>query len=304
VPLKFAFLESVLDWNYLRTFHAVAETGSLTAAADRIGISHATAFRHIKAFEADLGSRLFEKVRGRYRLTEAGEDIVDLARTVAVSIEDIDRRISGSDIELKGRVRVTAPASFSCFFLPGLLAGFRSAFPKISVELLSSNEEVNMSNRASEIALRVTAEPPEHLIGRKIADIPWGVYGSEDYFRLHGVPETLEDLGEHLLIGATGALARRRGFAALDKDFRQRIVSRCDDLMAMAAFARHAQGLALLPADVAAQDLKLAFRPAFLPPNQLWLLTHPDLRHVERVRQVMRYLGDVLKADERLASSV
>lgn len=293
-----------MDWNYLRTFHAVAETGSLTAAADRLGISHATAFRHIKAFETDLGSRLFEKVRGRYRLTEAGSDIVDLVRTVAVSVEDIDRKITGSDIALKGRVRLTAPASFSCHFLPQLLSGLRNAFPRISVELLSSNEEVNMSSRASEIALRVTPEPPEHLIGRKIADIPWGIYGSEDYFRLHGVPESLEDLDRHILIGATGGLARRQGFAYLDKMFRERIVSRCDDLMAMAAFARHGQGLALLPADVAAEGLELAFRPALLPPNQLWLLTHPDLRHVERVRQVMRHLGDVLKKDERLVSPV
>ncbi|CTQ56217.1 HTH-type transcriptional activator CmpR [Roseibium album] len=289
-----------MDWNYLRTFHAVAETGSLTKAAEQLSISHATAFRHVRAFETALGSRVFEKVKGQYMLTEAGEEILGLAKSVAVSIGDIERQGKGRDVQLKGRVRLTAPGSFSYFFLPGYLSDFRRKYPDISVELLTSNDEINMSTRAAEIALRVTSTPPDHLIGRKIADIPWGIYGSPNYLQKHGQPQTIADLQKHQLIAATGPLARRPGFVYLDQECRDQIAIRCDDLMPMASFALQSEGLALLPADMCREGLTrcMAFSPA--PDNQLWLLTHPDLRNIERVKQVMRFLSSAFKLETRL----
>jgi len=284
-----------MDWNLLRTFQAVADTGSLTEAAKRLSISHATAFRHIKTFEAELGTRLFDKVHGKYGLTDAGEEILDLAQTVAVAMEDIDRRISGTDVQLKGRLRLTAPASFCNHVLPARLAKFRRAYPEIMVELLSSNEELNMSNRAAEIALRVTHTPPDHLIGRKLADIPWGFYASAAYLERQGKPNGFEALATHNLVGAAGRLVRREGFARIDRELRDRICVRCDDLTAMAACARHGQGLALLPGDVAGDGLVLVMPFAAIPDNQLWLLTHPDLRKVERVRCMMQFLTQAFR---------
>lgn len=287
--------EKNMDWNYLRTFHAVSETGSLAKAAERLAISHATAFRHMKAFEADLGARLFDKVQGRYCLTEAGAEILGLAQTVAAAFEDIERSGSGTDRQLKGRVRLTAPASFSSLHLPALVARFRSAYPEISVELLSSNEELNMSHRAAEVALRVTQSPPEHLVGRKLIDVPWGLYASSDYLERKGRPLLLADLSQHDLIGATGTLARRDGFSMIDRDYRAQVICRCDDLMAMAAFAGQGLGLALLPADVAPHALTRVFVLGDVPANQVWLLTHPDLRKVERVRALMQFLTPAIR---------
>lgn len=292
-----------MDWNYLRTFQAVADTGSLAEAAARLSISHATAFRHIRAFETELGTRLFDKVQGKYGVTDAGTDILDLARTVAVAMEDIDRRISGTDVQLKGRIRLTAPASFSCHFLPGYLAEFRTAYPEITVELLSSNEELNMSNRAAEVALRVTSAPPDHLIGRRLVDIPWGLYASPRYLEHRGKPTGFDALSGHDLIGAAGPQARREGFARIDREFRDRVVVRCDDLTAMAACARQGLGLALLPADVARDGLHLALPFDSLRDNQLWLLTHPDLRKVERVRCLMQFLTDAFRKEPGFSGS-
>jgi len=279
-----------MDWNYLRTFHAVSETGSLARAAQRLGISHATAFRHIKAFERDLGTRLFDRLQGSYALTEAGREIAELARPVAAAFEDIERSGSGTDRQLKGRIRLTAPASFSSFCLPATLADFRRAYPHISVELLTSNEELNMAQRAAEVALRVTAAPPEHLIGRKLADIPWGLYASADYLDRMGRPQAMSDLVRHDLIGATGPLARRDGFARIDRELRDQVVCRSDDLMTMGAFAAEGLGLALLPADVAQGTLQHVMTIDGVPDNQLWLLTHADLRKVARVRALMQFL--------------
>lgn len=290
-----------MDWNLVRTFHAVAETGGLSGAATRLGISHATVFRHLRALEADLATRLFDKAQGRYRLTEAGVEILEMAQTVAIAFEDIERRGTGGDVQLKGRIRLTAPASFSCHYLPGYLADFRKAYPDITVELLSTNEELNMSNRAAEIALRVTSSPPEHLVGRKLADIPWGVYGSSRYFEQYGTPTGTADLANHRLIGAVGTLARSSGFAWIDREHRDRVVLRCDELMTMAAHARQGQGLALLPADVARDGFRRVARIDTMPDNQVWLLTHPDLRKVERVRCMMRFLADAFGAEADFA---
>eukprot|EP00903_Cladosiphon_okamuranus_P001277 g1275.t1 len=232
----------------------------------------------MRAFEADLGARVFDKVQGRYCLTEAGTEILGLAQTVAAAFEDIERSGSGTDRQLKGRIRLTAPASFSCLHLPALLDRFRRDYPDISVELLTSNEELNMSHRAAEIALRVTNTPPDHLIGRKLIEVPWGLYASPDYLKRKARPFDLADLSRHDLIGATGALARRDGFAMIDRDFRAQVVCRCDDLMTMAALAGQGLGLALLPADVAPPSLQRVYILGDVPANHVWLLTHPDLR--------------------------
>jgi DNA-binding transcriptional LysR family regulator len=292
-----------MDWNYLRTFQAVVDTGSLAAAAAKLSISHATAFRHIKAFEGELGARLFDRVQGKYSLTDAGTDILDLSRTVAVAMEDIDRRVSGTDVQLKGRIRLTAPASFSGHVLPGYLAEFRQDYPEITVELLCSNEELNMSNRAAEIALRVTHTPPDHLVGRKVADIPWGLYASPDYLAQRGAPSSAGDLARHDLIGGAGALSRRDGFARIDRELRDRVIVRSDDLMTMAAFARRGLGLALLPADVARGGLDRVMGFDAMPDNELWLLTHPDLRRVERVRCMMQFLDRAFRKEPEFTSS-
>jgi len=286
-----------MDWNYLRTFHAVAETRSLAKAAEKLAISHATAFRHIRSLEDQLGSRLFEKAKGRYRPTEAGTEILDLAQSVAVAMEDINRRISGADLALKGRIRLTAPISFAAHFLPGYLREFKARFPDITVELLTSNEEINMSSRAAEIALRVTSAPPEHLIGRKIADIPWAYFGCESYLDHKGIPMTAADLAAHDLIGATGVLSQRPGFVQMDRSLRDRIVIRSDDLMTMAALARKGLGVCLVPLDVGRDGLQQLPVVTQLPANELWVLTHPDLRAVERVACMTRFLAKTFQGE-------
>ncbi|MEC9403968.1 MAG: LysR family transcriptional regulator [Pseudomonadota bacterium] len=287
----------MMDWNYLRTFHAVAETSSLGKAAEKLAISHATAFRHIRSLEEQLGSRLFEKVKGRYRPTEAGAEILDLAQSVFVAMEDIDRRISGADLALKGRIRLTAPASFAAHFLPGYLGDFKARFPDITVELLTSNEELNMSSRAAEIALRVTSSPPEHLIGRKVAEVPWAYFASQTYLERKGAPSTSADLTTHDLIGASGLLSQRPGFQQMDRTHRDRIVVRSDDLMTMAALARKGLGICLVPVDVAQGGIQKLALTTDVPANELWVLTHPDLRSVERVACMTRFLATAFGAE-------
>lgn len=281
-----------MDWNGLKSFMAIAETGSLSAAADRLSVNHSTMFRRLKAFEKDIGGRLFERINQRYRLTPLGEGLLEHCQTIAETVDRIDREIVGKDVQPKGPVSITAPYNIACRYLPEALADFRHTYPDIQIRLLSSNQEINMNTRQADIAVRATPSPPGHLVGRMLCEFSWGVYGSPRYQHQFGFPESVTELGQHQLIGGTGRMASLPAFVWLDQHHHDQIHTRCDELTAMAYLAESGHGLALLPDDQARPGIERLLPLPAIPASKLWLLTHPDLRDVERIRLVMSHLTE------------
>ena len=290
-----------MDWNSLKLFLAIADNRSLVGAARQLRVSHTTVFRHLNSFEIEIGSRLFERIRGDYELTEVGEELLVLARGVSGSFDAIDRKIIGQDIQPRGVVKLTAPTSFSYGFLPGYLAVFKEQYPDIHVELLVTNQELNMTNRTADIALRIVENPPEHLVGRLIRSIQWGVYASKDYLREFGMPNNVKDLKKHILIGAAGTLQSHPVFSLLEKQLPEQIGHRSDDFFAMSCLAEASHGLAIIPDELCRPDLQRCFTFEPAGQNKLWILTHPDLRKVERIKILLRFLASAFSAEDRLA---
>ncbi|MBL1266531.1 MAG: LysR family transcriptional regulator [Halomonas sp.] len=289
-----------MDWNALKVFIAIEQSGSLAGAARILGVNHSTVFRRLNAFEQQLGVRLFERLPTGYVPTPLGEELRDIANRIDGDFSDLERRIAGRDVLPSGKVRLTAPNNLAYRFLPDYLAELRQAYPEIEVELLVSNLEVNMSSRQADIAVRATRRPPEHLVGRKARTIGWSVYGSPIYRERHGFPANLDDLDQHRLIGASRDMQHLPAFDWLERHMPGCVTTRSDDLVAMSWLAQSGHGLALLPDDQQRPELQALF--AF-PPGQtsdLWLLTHPDLRQVERIRLVMRHLAEAFARDDRL----
>jgi len=286
-----------VDWNAIRTFLAVCETGSLVQAAKRLGISHPTVFRQMSALEAAMGTRLFDRVRGRYVLTEAGAEMREIGLGIAGSFAEIDRRVAGRDDEARGVVRLTAPRSFSDTCLPRYLGAFTDAHPGIGVGLLVSNQEVNMAERSADVALRVADAPPETLWGRRVLAIGWSVYASPAYLGDGPPLEGPGDLPAHRLIGPAGQLARHPAFRSVLAGDPPLAPVRCDDLTAMASLAAEGHGVALLPDDMARPDLTRCFAMTGIAPNTLWVLTHPDLRGVRKISLLMGYLAKAFARD-------
>jgi len=282
-----------LDWNALKIFIAVAHSNSLVGAAESLGMSHSTVYRRLNEFEDQVG-RLFERLNGRYELTEIGEEMLGHAQRISHSFADIEREIAGKDTQAKGTVRITAPSSFSYHELPKHLVELSKLHPDIQTELLVTNSELNMSNRLADIAIRVTPSPPEHLIGREIRRIKWGAYAAPEYLLQQGRPESLEGLQYHKIIGASGALSSHPAFQWLDKHHPTNVISRSDDLVAMSYLSQRGLGMALLPDDLMLAGLVRLFTFKHVKTNQLWVLTHPDLRKVERIKIVMRFLATAL----------
>ena len=277
----------------LRLVRAIADAGSLTAAARSLGVDHSTAFRRLNAIEARLGTRLFERRRDGYLPTPAGHAASEAARRIADEMASLALHLAGSDLRPYGVVRVTTTDTLVDLLTPAL-AAFRVRYPEIVPELVVANAFLSLSRRDADVAIRPAASAPEELVGRRTATIATAIYGTPELTPDGAAAWRPED---QVWIGYDASLshlAAARWLAANVPD--TRIGYRADTLLAMRAAARAGIGLALLPCFLADPEPAL-FRVQ--PPDPalatgLWLLTHPELRRVPRVRVFLDHMAEAL----------
>ena len=271
-----------MNWNDLRTFLAIAESGTLAGAARKLRQNHSTVFRRLNALEEDLGVRLFERLPEGYAPTLVGERLIELAQEAESAIQKIEFELAGRDLAPSGKVRVTAAANIARTILPPVIAGLRRDYPQIVIELAVGDSDYDLNRREADIAVRATSRPPEHLIGRKIMSIDWWLCRKRSRKER---PESLQDLTEVKLIGADAAMLRLDVFKWLEREYSQHIVARANDLSTMAALALANVGYAVLPSDQKEPGLERVLK---IPEKEsaLWLLAHPDMRNTTRVKVV------------------
>ncbi|MCC5974452.1 MAG: LysR family transcriptional regulator, partial [Rubellimicrobium sp.] len=193
-------MSPALDWTLLKAFLAVAETGSLSAAARRLGASQPTLGRQIRALEAELGTELFHRQPRGLALTETGTALLAPARAMGEAAGRIALAAAGQDAQLEGTVRITASLAFSVYHLPAILARIRAAEPGIGIELVPSDATTNLLYREADIALRMYRPTQLDLVTRHIADLPLALIASCDYLDRRGLPKVPEDLLAHDVI--------------------------------------------------------------------------------------------------------
>ncbi len=176
-----------LAWDDLRLVKAIAEARNLPAAATWIGVNHSTAFRRLKQIEEALGLALFEKHRSGYTLTAAGEEIAALAARVDEDVAAVTRKLAGQDVAPSGELRIATNDSLLIDLLTPLFAAFRERYPDVRLDILISNQALNLAKRDADVAIRATDNPPENLIGRRAARIAWALYGRAGDFP-DGIP--------------------------------------------------------------------------------------------------------------------
>ncbi len=285
-------------WRDLRTVLAVAQAGSLSGAARQLGISHATVFRHINHIEERLEAKLFERNRDGYVLTTAGEALTRRIEQFDQDLVVLERQILGQELQPRGLVRITTTDTLLINFLSPIFADLQRAYPDIELEIGCSNELVNLNKREAEIAIRPSKISPDNMVGRKLADIRVGIYGrvQDHQYLLDGAKEieNLNKLREINWIGPDESLAHLRIYKWLqNNDLYGQVKTRYNSLLAVADAVRNGGGIAILPCFMAAIDPTLLALKAPLEgfDNELWLLTHPDLRKVGRIRACMDFLG-------------
>lgn len=283
-----------LDWNDLRTVLAVARAGSLAGAARALELRHSTVFRRIEQTEARLGARLFERSRAGWLPNAQGEAVAHAAAEMESAALAAERAISGADERLEGTIRVATSEMLAGYLLMPLLRPFMAQHPGIEIECDVSNRNVDLTRREADLAVRATTQPPEALVGRRIAVMRYAVFASKELVGRRRTPPALADLP---WVGFDERIAHfqiARWFREALPDVRPRL--RLDSMSGLVRAATAGIGAVLLPTFAAALEPTLlrVTPPVEGPEMGLWLLHHPDVRGNARVRALSGYLAEAV----------
>jgi DNA-binding transcriptional LysR family regulator len=273
-----------IEWDDLRYILAVANAGSLAGAARKLGVNHTTVLRRVGAVEDRLGLRLFERMPTGYVLTAGGEELIAAAHQIDDTVTSLERKLVGQDLRLSGTIRVTSTDTLMVSILPEILAEFRAAHPGIGIEVALSNAMLNLTKREADIAIRPAKNPPETLVGRRIARIAFAIYGSSQYLSKR---RKTDYLAAHQWVGPDDSLADTSVARWMRAELPESdVVLRADSLLGMREAARAGLGLAALPCYLAdtSPALVCVHRPIAAMQTMLWILTHEDLRRTARIR--------------------
>jgi len=282
------------DWSLVQGFLAVAETGSLSAAARRLNASQPTLGRQIKAMETQLGAEIFHRAPRGLTLTQTGAALIEPAQQMRDAVHQIILTAAGQTARLDGTVRITASAAVSFYHLPDIIADIREAEPQIAIELVPSDDSRNLLYREADIAVRMYRPTQLDLITQHIGDISLGVFAANSYVRRRGVPQNLEDILQHDFLGYDTNSAIEDGFAQaglpLGRDF---FKVRCDDYITYWELVRAGCGIGFSQANIGRGDplvteINLGFP---LPALPIWLTAHEAMRQTPRIRRVWDLLA-------------
>jgi DNA-binding transcriptional LysR family regulator len=282
-------MQRKLGWDDLRDVLAIGRAGSLAGAARSLGVNHSTMFRRIGAIEDRLGVRLFDRHRDGYAPTAAGEAVLALAARMDEDVAALETRLAGEDLRPSGTVRFTTTDTMTPWVVP-LCARFGARHPEILVEFVTGSRMLNLSRREADVALRPALAPPDHLHGRRVAAIPFGLFGTEE---LAADPEGAR------WVGLEDSLSHLRAYEWLEANVAaERVAFRTASFDAARAAAASGIGLALLPCYMGDVEPKLRRIGDPVPGlvTDLWLLVHRDLRRTARVRAFADFLFSELTA--------
>lgn len=262
------------NWDDLRFVLAVAEEGSVSGAARRLGVNHATVLRRIAAYETAVGVEIFDKSARGYSVPEVHSRVIAAARDVDRAVQAVGRMVHGARAPLAGEVRITATDSLCQTILAPIVADLARDAPELKIDLICTNQHLDMSRAAADVTVRPTEALPDELRGEKAAVLAFGL------FRARG------SVSDHWL-EPCGALARSApGRWVAGNVARRRIAGGADSFMVLRECAAAGQGLAVLPLFLGMADSRLEPVAGLFPQMEtgIWVASHADLHDIPRIR--------------------
>lgn len=283
-----------MNWEDLRHFLALAETGSLSEAARVLGVDHTTVARRVAALETALSLRLIDRLPRAVMLTAEGQAIARLGKPMQEASLALQRAASGVADTLAGPVRVSAPPAFATLVLAPHIATLKARHPGIIVDLGSDQRTADLDHREADIAVRLSRPTADGLIARKVGEIPFALYAARGYDK----PPAEWTFITH--DGFPTVLPQQRWLDQIIGD--RPVAFRTNDVITMAIAARAGLGVAVLPYFVGEDDPGLIRLPSPEPPpvRDIWLVVHDDLRRAPRVRAVMEFLIETIDTAEKM----
>jgi DNA-binding transcriptional LysR family regulator len=194
-----------VDWDRIRIFYTVAEAGSFTKAGDSLGLSQSAVSRQIGALERELRAPLFHRHTRGLILTEQGETLFQSAREITQRLERTRTQLSETREVPSGELRVTATRGLGGHWLTPRLAEFMDQYPDIRVELILTDEELDLSMREADVALRLRQPQQPDLIQRRLFTVHFHVYAAPSYIKQFGEPLGIDDLDKHRILSFGGS---------------------------------------------------------------------------------------------------
>jgi len=282
-----------INWDNLRYVLMVANKGSISAAARELQVNRSTVQRRIDTFQQNLNCRIFDRGANGYVLTPEAEKMIDAAREVENTLFNMQRQIAGHELRLEGELRVTTTDTFMLSLLGPQLASFQRTHPHIVVEVMVTNNILDLHRRDADVAIRPTRVPDSGLVGRWLLDVEFGVYAT---------PELLREVDSQRVfdarwIGFVDSLQQTPIGTWFNAAVRaERVCLRCDSFVAVRAAAESGIGLALLPrllgdSSPALDSLEVDVTELSVG---LWALAHPDLVRSARVHAFIEHLAEAL----------
>ena len=284
-----------MDWDDIRYFLSVSQSGSIRGAASQLGVNHSTVSRRISQFEKKLGVRLFDKLPAGYLITPAGEEIIDYAKKIEEQTEAIERQVYGRDNELSGSLRVTLPEVLASHLLMDDFKAFSLLYPGINIELVISDEEFSLSKREADIAIRVTnGQPPEHLIGRHLLTYAVCTYATPAYLEKNDIRN---NPASACWIGWDDETSLST-WVKTSEFPNTPIKHQVNHIAVQLIAAKASLGISSLPCFMGDPDPELQRLPGSKPQpkRDIWLLTHHDLKHTARVKAFTNFMSDAIRA--------
>lgn len=282
------------NWEDLRLILAITQGRGLSGASRILRLHHATVLRRLNTFEQRMGVVLFDRGPRGYEPTEVGEELARMALTIDQDVEDAYRSLAGQDLRLSGTVRLATSDFIAQTLLLPVLSQFRTDQPSIEIEVAISPQFASLTKRDADVAFRAANEKSDNLVGEKIAILGYGIYAHQTLLDRHGKNTGIEQLDwvgdDHSISHVTTNQWRLREFP------NARARTRYDSLIGKFGAIRAGMGIGFLPhflAGTVPELICLQARPEKWALD-LWLLTHADLRQMNRIKAFLRCTKEIV----------
>jgi len=249
-----------LDWDKLRVFHAAAQAGSFTHAAETLHLSQSAISRQVSALEHDVGVPLFHRHARGLVLTEQGEMLFRTAHDVLMKLESIRSRLLETKDHPTGVLRVTTTVGLGTGWLTDRTKEFLELYPEINLQLVFTNEELDLTMRQADCAVRLRQPQQPDLIQRRLFTVHLHVFASQEYLERHGVPKSAADLDRHRIItfgepvpSYLAGLNTLETVGRPDGEKRPSVLQ-INDLMSIRKAVKRGVGIAMLPDYMSGKD--------------------------------------------------
>lgn len=289
-----------MNWNDLKFFLALSRQGSLSAAGRELGVKHTTVARRIQTLESHLGTRLFDRSRSGYAMTQAAENLFEQVAALEEGVQRIDQQGSGMDAALSGPLKLTIAHELANRLIIPELERFCYRYPEIELELIMTKNLMDLKAMEADLALRMTPNPPEDLVGRELVTMKHGIYGPEALVdQLNSGGKDLKETQVKVILFDDEITPP----SWVTDHFEQfSVVLRVDDVGSMAVAAAKGMGLVKLPCFIGETESGLKRLDLATQPSRwgIWMLYHADLRETARVRACKEFIEQIVRQKQAI----